>query len=223
MGSNPASNHPVAFKWIQKAIDNGAKLICVDPRFTQTAAKAAHLCPPALRHRHRLPGRHDQVHPRQQPLFRGVCQGLHQCQFPGQPGLQNARRQRRRIFGPDRHENQGRFCKRHLRQDGLVIPDERRRHRKKRSGHAGSQLRAPASEKALQPVYTRNRRTDHGNAQGQTPGRYTRHTARPANPTRQAPNCMPWAGPSIPSAYRTSGPWPSSSCCWATWALPAAA
>ena len=40
MGSNPASNHPVAFKWIQKAMDNGAKLICVDPRFTQTAAKA---------------------------------------------------------------------------------------------------------------------------------------------------------------------------------------
>ena len=40
MGSNPASNHPVAFKWIQKAIDNGATLICVDPRFTQTAAKA---------------------------------------------------------------------------------------------------------------------------------------------------------------------------------------
>ncbi len=40
MGSNPASNHPVAFKWIQEAIDNGAKLICVDPRFTQTAARA---------------------------------------------------------------------------------------------------------------------------------------------------------------------------------------
>lgn len=40
MGSNPAANHPVAFKWIQKAIDSGATLICVDPRFTQTAAKA---------------------------------------------------------------------------------------------------------------------------------------------------------------------------------------
>ena len=40
MGSNPAANHPVAFKWIQKAIERGAKLICVDPRFTQSAAKA---------------------------------------------------------------------------------------------------------------------------------------------------------------------------------------
>jgi formate dehydrogenase major subunit len=41
MGSNPASNHPVSMKWILKAMqDRGAKLIVVDPRFTQTAAKA---------------------------------------------------------------------------------------------------------------------------------------------------------------------------------------
>jgi formate dehydrogenase major subunit len=40
MGSNPASNHPISFKWITKAMERGAKLICVDPRFTQSAAKA---------------------------------------------------------------------------------------------------------------------------------------------------------------------------------------
>jgi formate dehydrogenase major subunit len=40
MGSNPASNHPVSFKWITKAVEKGARLICVDPRFTQSAAKA---------------------------------------------------------------------------------------------------------------------------------------------------------------------------------------
>ena len=40
MGSNPASNHPVAFKWVTKAVEKGAKLICVDPRFTQSAAKS---------------------------------------------------------------------------------------------------------------------------------------------------------------------------------------
>jgi len=45
MGSNPASNHPVSFKWITKAMERGAKLICVDPRFTQSAAKA-HLYAP---------------------------------------------------------------------------------------------------------------------------------------------------------------------------------
>ncbi len=40
MGSNPASNHPVSFKWIMAAIEKGGKLVCVDPRFTQTAAKS---------------------------------------------------------------------------------------------------------------------------------------------------------------------------------------
>jgi len=40
MGGNPASNHPVSMKWIMRAREKGAKLICVDPRFTQTAAKA---------------------------------------------------------------------------------------------------------------------------------------------------------------------------------------
>jgi formate dehydrogenase major subunit len=40
MGSNPASNHPISMKWIMRAKERGAKLICVDPRFTQTAAVA---------------------------------------------------------------------------------------------------------------------------------------------------------------------------------------
>jgi formate dehydrogenase major subunit len=40
MGSNAASNHPISFKWVQRAIDSGAVLISVDPRFTQTSSKA---------------------------------------------------------------------------------------------------------------------------------------------------------------------------------------
>ncbi len=40
MGSNAAANHPISFKWVQRAIDNGAVLISVDPRFTQTSSKA---------------------------------------------------------------------------------------------------------------------------------------------------------------------------------------
>lgn len=40
MGGNPASNHPISMKWIMRAKAKGAKLICVDPRFSQTAAKA---------------------------------------------------------------------------------------------------------------------------------------------------------------------------------------
>jgi formate dehydrogenase major subunit len=40
MGANPAENHPIAFRWIMKAKDAGAKVICVDPRFTRSASKA---------------------------------------------------------------------------------------------------------------------------------------------------------------------------------------
>ena len=40
MGANPASNHPISMKWIMRAKEKGAKVIVVDPRFTQTAAKA---------------------------------------------------------------------------------------------------------------------------------------------------------------------------------------
>jgi formate dehydrogenase major subunit len=37
-GSNVAENHPMAFKWIRKAQENGATIIHVDPRFTRTSA-----------------------------------------------------------------------------------------------------------------------------------------------------------------------------------------
>jgi formate dehydrogenase major subunit len=40
MGSNAAENHPVSFKWVTKAIEDGATLISVDPRYTRTSAKA---------------------------------------------------------------------------------------------------------------------------------------------------------------------------------------
>jgi len=40
MGGNHAESHPVCFKWVTKAQENGAKLIHVDPRYTRTSAKA---------------------------------------------------------------------------------------------------------------------------------------------------------------------------------------
>ena len=39
-GSNVAENHPMAFKWIRKAQENGATIIHVDPRYTRTSAGA---------------------------------------------------------------------------------------------------------------------------------------------------------------------------------------
>jgi formate dehydrogenase major subunit len=40
IGCNPAENHPISFRWITTAMDKGAKLIVIDPRFTRSAAKA---------------------------------------------------------------------------------------------------------------------------------------------------------------------------------------
>ncbi len=40
MGSNAAENHPISFKWVTKALEKGATLVSVDPRFTRTSAKA---------------------------------------------------------------------------------------------------------------------------------------------------------------------------------------
>ncbi len=39
MGSNPAENHPISFRWIMKAKDKGATIIHVDPRITRTSTK----------------------------------------------------------------------------------------------------------------------------------------------------------------------------------------
>ncbi len=40
MGGNPAENHPISFRWLTKAVERGAKIVSVDPRFTRTSSKA---------------------------------------------------------------------------------------------------------------------------------------------------------------------------------------
>ncbi|MEW6102499.1 MAG: formate dehydrogenase-N subunit alpha [bacterium] len=40
IGSNASECHPMSFRWITNAKENGAKLIVVDPRFTRSASKA---------------------------------------------------------------------------------------------------------------------------------------------------------------------------------------
>ncbi len=39
MGSNAAEHHPVCFKWVMKAKDNGACIMHVDPKFSRTSAR----------------------------------------------------------------------------------------------------------------------------------------------------------------------------------------
>ena len=93
MGSNPASNHPVSFKWITKAMEKGATLICVDPRFTQSAAKA-HIYAPLRSGTDIafLGGMIKYILDNQSDPGR-VCEELHQRRFPGQSGIQTPRRQ----------------------------------------------------------------------------------------------------------------------------------
>ena len=38
MGANPAENHPISFRWLTKAKENGGKIVSVDPRYTRTSA-----------------------------------------------------------------------------------------------------------------------------------------------------------------------------------------
>ena len=45
MGSNAAENHPIAFKWIMRAKDAGARVIHVDPRCTRTSARCDYHVP----------------------------------------------------------------------------------------------------------------------------------------------------------------------------------
>jgi formate dehydrogenase-N alpha subunit len=40
IGANPAENHPISFKWLLKARENGGKIVSVDPRFTRTSSQA---------------------------------------------------------------------------------------------------------------------------------------------------------------------------------------
>lgn len=44
-GCNNAENHPASMKWVDRARENGATFIVVDPRFTRTAALADIYCP----------------------------------------------------------------------------------------------------------------------------------------------------------------------------------
>ena len=71
-GSNVAENHPMAFKWIRKAQENGAVLIHVDPRFTRTSAGRRHLRAHPARGRRRVPQHGHQLPPREQALRRGL-------------------------------------------------------------------------------------------------------------------------------------------------------
>ena len=77
----------MAYKWIRKAQENGAKIIHVDPRFTRTSAGADVYARIRPGHRRRVPEHDDQPHPRQQAVRRGLRRDPHERPLPGRRGL----------------------------------------------------------------------------------------------------------------------------------------
>ena len=88
MGSNPASNHPISMKWVMRAKEKGAKLIVVDPRFTQTAAKADLYAPMRSGTDIAFLGGMIKYILDNNLYLQGLRRQLHERRFPGESGLQ---------------------------------------------------------------------------------------------------------------------------------------
>ena len=150
-GSNVAENHPMAYKWIRKAQENGATIIHVDPRFTRTSAGGGRLRAHPARHRRGVPERDDQPHHREQAVRRGLRRHPHQRPLPGRRGLQlqGWRLQRIRRGAP------------HLRHQDLGIPARREGQAACGEESGRSELRVLAPEDLRLALHAGDGRADH--------------------------------------------------------------
>ena len=199
----------------------------------------------ARRHRHRLPRRGHQLHPRERPRVHRVRAPLHQRARDHQGRVPRHRRARRHLLrlGSRRRGLRGRQLglRGHLgRADRRQAPPDRRRlgrrlprrardeARARRAARGGLEPRAPQlrlsdPQAPLRPLHARDGRAG------------LRRAAREADPGRRdavpqlraasarARSATRSAGPSTRTASRTSAPPRSSSCCSATSGAPAAA
>ncbi len=177
MGSNPASNHPVSFKWITKAMEKGRKLICVDPRFTQSAAKA-HIYAP-LRSGTDIAFLGGMI---KYILDNNLIQKSMSTITPTPPSWSI---RPSNCPGTTTASSPG-LKDEQVRQSHLVLSDGCRRRDQERHDPAGSQLRLPAPEEALFPLHPGDGLQDHRDARRTSCWRFTRSTPPPASPTRPA-------------------------------------
>ncbi len=214
MGSNPASNHPISFKWITKAMERGAKLICVDPRFTQSAAKA-HLYAP-LRSGTDIAflGGMIKYILDNKLYFEEYVKHYTNATFLVNPDFKLPGDNKGVFSGLTGTKYDKATWSYQTDAAGVI---------KKDPSMTDPALRLPAPEEALFPLHAGGCQRDHRDARRTSSWRST--SLRLHGQARQGRQrySTPWAGPSIPWASRTSARWPSSSCCWATWASPAAA
>ncbi len=199
MGSNPASNHPISMKWVMKAKENGAKLIVVDPRFTQTAAKADVYA--AMRSGTDIAflGGMIKYIIDNNLIFSEYVVKYTNAPFLVNPDFKGPAELNGLYSGYD--EKTRKYDKKtwSFQMDENGVP-------KKDPTLKDPELRIPANEETLLPLHPRQGFEHHGYSQGEAGrGLQTLCLDRQAEPGR-APSSMPWAGPSTPSAPRTSGP-----------------
>ena len=246
MGSNMAEAHPVGFQWVMEAKARGATVIHVDPRFTRTSALAdstsrcgpgptspsSAACQPHPEQRARLPRVRACLHQRgddpdartsRTPRTWTACSPAttrtsgattraagttrasappgDQAGAPSRPGTGAVRPDAARRGGPAlraRRADRGDETLQHPRCVFQIL----KRHFARYTPEVVEEVCGVPKEQFLRGLPTPGRPTPAG-------------TAPPRSSTRSA-------GPSTASACSTSGPRRSSSCCWATWAGPAA-
>jgi formate dehydrogenase major subunit len=214
MGSNPAENHPISMKWIMKAKERGGKLVVVDPRFTRTAAKADVYAP--MRSGTDIPflGGMIKYIIDNNLIFREYVVNYTNASFLVNPDFK----------GPGE-------------LDGLFsgYNDKARKYDKKTWSYQAGEDGIPKKDPSLQNPrcvyqllkkhysrYTLEQVSDICGTPKDKLEEVYKVYASTGSAIGSAPSSTPWAGPSTPSAPRTSGPCASSNSCSGTWAWPAA-
>ena len=240
-----AEAHPVGFQWVMEAKERGAKVIHVDPRFTRTSAHADQFVPIrvgtdiaflggiinyVLPERARLPRVRRGVHQRPRRssasdfrdtedldgLFSGFdpetrTYDTESWQYDTQEDRTAAEREdqpmQRETASGLQHETHGTSV------DGRVRRDETLQH-------------PQCVYQVLKRHYARYTPEMVAETCGVSRGGLPRGLQGVDRATPTASGRPRWstasAGPSTASACSTSAPARSSSCCWATWAVPAA-
>ena len=129
-GSNFAECHPVAFRFVMKAKERGAKIIHVDPRFTRTSAVADLYAPIRSGTDIVFLGALDQLAARERALLQRVRRRIHQRVVSSSRRVQGHRRPRRPVLGL--HRAATRKTRRTTSRDGARHgpgrPEGRSRH-----------------------------------------------------------------------------------------------
>jgi formate dehydrogenase major subunit len=211
MGSNAAENHPISFRWITKAQENGGIVINVDPRFTRTSSKS--------------------------DIYAALRSGTDIAVLGGMIKyiLDNNKYFKDYVVN---YTNAGFIVgEKYDFKDGLFsgYDAQKRSYNNAAWAYEMDENGVPKRDYSLENprcVFQLLKKhydrydPEKVSAISGTPKddllNVMRPTAPPGFPTRPAPLCMPWAGRSIAWACRISAPCPSSSCFSAIWGLRAA-